>query len=143
MKTIDTPELLECGHPESPHSDITRGYGTDSQGNRHCYACCAERDKQQMRDTGKICLYLTYESGANMRTDNGCNRFAFGRYFDGKLTNWPGSLSIPCRVRIGQHNIARTRYDVWFVFEGQEWHGVQYGENTQICHCRKTKTARN
>lgn len=112
-------ELLDCGHAESPHSDFTTGYGTDPEtGKRHCYACCAERDKQRMRDDGRITLYLT----------------------DRTVTNWPGSLKIPVHhLRKGAHNMARTRYDVWFSFEGALWHGVQYGENTQICHCRKTK----
>jgi hypothetical protein len=57
-----------------------------------------------------------------------------------ELTNWPGSLSIQVRrIKTGHHNIAGKRYDVWFTFEGHEWHGVQYGDNTQICHCRKLK----
>jgi len=55
-------------------------------------------------------------------------------------TNWPGSLRFEIHhVRIGRHNIARTRKDVWFAADGAAWHGVQYGENTQILHCRKVK----
>jgi hypothetical protein len=27
----------------------------------------------------------------------------------------------------------------WFRFEGHIWHAVQYGEWTQIAHCRRTK----
>jgi hypothetical protein len=124
MKII---ERLECGHPESPHSDFTRGYGTNDKGERHCYACCAERDKKQMREAGKIALYLT------TKQDTG------GNYGDAKITNWPGSLEFKGRYHKGRHNIAGSRYDVWFTFEGTNWHGVTYGDNTQICHCKRTK----
>ena len=99
------------------------GYGSDPvTGLKVCYACCGLRDAQEMRSTGKACLYLTSTNGAS------------------KLTNWPGTLTIhPYRMTIGRHNIAGKRFDVWFSFEGQKWHGVQYGENTQICHCKRVK----
>jgi len=116
---MTTPYICDCGHPESKHSDITRGFGTDANGKTHCYACCAERDKQAMRDDGRAALYL-------------CE--------DNRLTNWPGSLVIhPHRVRKGRHNMTGVRYDVWFSFEGKPWYGVLYGHTTQICHCRRLK----
>jgi len=115
--------LLDCGHPESEHSSFTRGYGQDSQGKKHCYACCAEQDKQHMREHGKIALYLVQDK-------TGSNR----------ITNWPNSLSFPVNhIRKGRHNIASCRYDCWFSFEGQQWHGVQFGDNTQIIHCKRIK----
>lgn len=115
--------ICDCGHPESPHSSITRGYGIDEQGKTFCYACCADNDRKAMRETGRICLYLT---GDKIRGY--------------KLTNWPGSFIIPLNhVAKGCHNIAGSRYDFRFTFEGQLWAGVQYGENTQIAHCRKLK----
>lgn len=120
-------EILECGHVASPHSEFTTGYGKDEHGKRYCYACCADRDRYQMRCDGRATLYLTCEPKM-VRTGTGT------------LTNWPGSLEIPCNVRKGRHNMARTRYDVWFSFEGQTWHGVQYGENTQLCHCKRIKS---
>ena len=61
---------------------------------------------------------------------------------DGKhyLTNWPASLKIAIGyVRKGRHNMAGTRYDVWFKAYGHTYHGIQYGENTQLCHCKKIK----
>ena len=123
-----TTEILECGHPESEHSSFTRGYGTDEHGKRHCYACCAERDRASMIETGKATLYLTVESES---------RDGFG----GKVTNWPGSLVFRTgRVHKGRHNIAGTRYDAWFKGpDGKEWHAVQYGDNTQIAHCKRVK----
>lgn len=145
------PEILECGHPESPHSDITRGYGTNKDGKRHCYACCAEHDKADMIATGRATLYLCGVDVPPEGSERGgmasqgpsmipSQRPKVRRWY---VKNWPGSLSFPVRhMRKGRHNMARSRYDVWFTGpDGTEWHGVQYGENTQILHCRRVKKA--
>lgn len=114
--------MCDCGHLESEHSEVTRGYGTDrTTGKTYCYACCADKDRQIMHDTGRITLYLCGHPG------------------EYRVKNWPGSLVLlPYRVRIGRHNMTGKRYDVWFAFENRQWHGVQYGDNTQICHCRRS-----
>lgn len=111
--------LLDCGHPASEHSNFTTGYGEDPKtGKKFCYACCAERDKDDMRKTGHATLYLT-EKG---------------------ITNWPGSLILtPYFRKTGLHNIARIRRDVWFMFERTRWHGVNYGNFSQILHCKRIK----
>lgn len=115
--------ILDCGHEPSEHSSFTTGYGTSPDGKTYCYQCCADRDKQQMRDDGRTTLYLVKDGESY------------------KATNWPASLTFhPFHVRKGHHNIARTRYDFWFSFEGQPWHGVQYGENSQVAHCRRVKS---
>lgn len=59
---------------------------------------------------------------------------------DGMMVqDWSGQLRIkPTKVRKGRHNIARTRFDVWFTYEGQRWHGVNIGDN-QILRCRRIK----
>jgi len=115
--------ILDCGHEPSPHESFTTGYGVSPDGKTYCYACCAERDKQRMRDDGRITLYLVKRGEEYV------------------LTNWPASLEVhPFRVRKGHHNIAGTRYDFWFSFEGTPWHGVQYGENTQLAHCKRVKS---
>ena len=102
--------------------ECSAGYGKNKAGEIKCYACCAVSDLAYMDEHGEIWLYLTKDETGP------------------KVTNWPGSLSFPCYVRKGRHNIAGTRYDVWFTDrQGSEWHGVQYGENTQICRCRKIK----
>lgn len=96
---------------------FSAGYGIDMRGMKYCYGCCALNDAEQMRRDNRITLYLAKD----------------------EVTNWPGSLRIPVRAqRIGRHNMAGKRYDVWFRFAGKQWHGVQYGDNTQICHCRAT-----
>ena len=100
------------------HSGGT-GYGYDRDDNLVCYACCSERDKRDMRANGRATLYLSQD----------------------KVTNWPGTLAFPvAERRTGYHNIAGKRYDVWFRGPDRAlWHGVQYGDNTQICHCRRIK----
>lgn len=114
---------LDCGHEPSTHSQYDTGYGTDANGKTACYECCAEHEKQAMRDIGKATLYLTGNDSKGY-----------------EVTDWPGLLRLnPYRVTHGRHNIAGTRTDAWFNFEGKPWHCVQYGEWTQIAHCKRTK----
>lgn len=116
-------DTLTCGHAPQP-TEHSPGYGQDADGNTYCFDCCAERDRDQMRTNGRITLYLTGTAG------------------EGRIINWPGTLTFhPYRLSKGKHNIARTRYDAWFNFEGEPWHGVQYGENTQLIHCKRSKVA--
>ena len=76
-----------------------------------------------MHDTGAQVYYLT--EGA-----------------DGAVvTDWPGVLKFQGYVTIGSHNLAGRRVDVWFAdSDGREWHGVNYGHNSQLCHCRRLRT---
>ena len=116
------PILLSCGHYSTPGKYST-GYGTDSNGKTFCYECCAKMDREQMEKENKIVLYLT-------ENENG--------YF---VSNWPGSLKIRCYGhKKGGHNIASIRNDIWFFdHTGREWHGVQYGHDSQLCYCQKLK----
>lgn len=94
----------------------------------------SETDKALMRDAGKITLYLV--RGPKLPPKLGSDDRVVAH-----LVNWDASLSIPTRrIKRSPHNIARYRYDTWFVFEGDVWHGVQYGDMTQLCHCKRTKT---
>lgn len=112
------------------------GYGLDSVNNPVCYECCAEGDKQTMRDTGKITLYLSKTADYEELQQ----RLGNAKPSGWQVSNWPGSLVIPCmKVNVGRHNIAGKRYDAYFIFEGYIWHGVQYGDNTQLIHCKRTK----
>jgi hypothetical protein len=74
-----------------------------------------------MRDNGRITLYLVRDET------------------EWTVTNWPGTLRYRITDRhTGNHNIARTRTDVHFVDEtGARWHGVQYGEWSDLCRCRR------
>jgi hypothetical protein len=103
------------------------GYGITQDGSKHCYDCCALVDLENMNRDGKATLYLVQEDGK--------------KWF---ITNWPGSLRFgPVNVKQGRHNFAGVRYDTWFGYAGHTWHAVQYGDDTQIVHVKRTKeTAR-
>ena len=113
---------------------ISTGYASNDKGDLLCYSCCAENDKKYMIEHGKIMLYL---SDKKIEPPTG-DKFGHTYY---EVTNWPGSLKFKtCQFNEGRHNIARKRYNVWFNGpDGFVWYGVQYGDNTQICHCKRTK----
>jgi hypothetical protein len=109
-----------------PDDRCSTGYAVNKADEKVCFACAAVLDKQSMIENGNdngVPLYLT-------KDEKGW-----------KVGNWPGSLTFRCGVPIKKrHNIARTRYDVWFTGpDGKDWHGAQYGENTQIVHCKRNK----
>jgi hypothetical protein len=118
-----TDEVLECGHPESPHGDYTRGYGVDAQGNRSCYACCKASLVAEMEVTGKTTLYF-----------NGW-----------EVSDWPGMFKVPAYdIRKGTHRTfggLNSRYDFRFAGpDGYVWRGTQRGDNNMIARCARTKT---
>lgn len=115
-----TPRL-DCGHYPSPHGPHTTGYGVTQDGRKHCYDCCAAADFEQMDRTGRIVLYDVMREGRR------------------EVSNWPGSLRFNVfHAHKGRHNMAGWRYDVWFTDRrGNVWHGVRYGDNTELCHCRR------
>ena len=129
--------VLDCGHEESEHKPFTTGYGRNAEGKTFCYDCCAEQDKQYMRDNGKIMLYLTRVEGCPPNCPDKCSKH--GQYYY-QVSNWPGSLKIKTyNEHTGKHNMTGKRIDVWFRFEGQTWWGVQYGYDTDIIHCKRLK----
>lgn len=122
------------------HNLLNGNYGISIHGKRRkykCYACCVETEKAFMRKNGKTMLYLSQEQKATP-----IQRLPYRMEADTcKVTDFTGGLSItPTSVKASFHNIAGKRYDAWFIFEGYFWHGVTYGDNTQILHCKKTKT---
>lgn len=110
------------------------GYGRDKDGNKVCFACCADLDRAAMRRDGKIVLYL---SGVSPKIRKGfCVNAAWS------ISNWPGSLKFQPfgqSVKVSQTNWRLDRYDVWFVFEGYIWHGVSVGNDSELLHCKRTK----
>ena len=123
MKRTSPPVtgLCDCGHAPSPHDSFTEGYGISRNGKTACYSCCAEKDRSDMDKTGRAILYLGQPKDA-----------------PAYIGNWPGSLRYSAIVHAGRHNIAGVRYDAWFTdHAGRRWHGVTYGDMTQICHCRR------
>jgi hypothetical protein len=51
--------ILDCGHPESSHGNVTRGYGITADGKKHCYACCEARDKDTLKAETSFFAYLS------------------------------------------------------------------------------------
>lgn len=136
-------QLLDCGHPvpvlAEGHVGGT-GYGTTADGKKHCYACCGLQDLEAMKKDGRITLYLSCSNDGNTAGLYGNKRPAIGTYMSGKVSNWPSSIVFKAQVKVGDHNLAGRRYDTWFDGpDGFVWHGVQYGDNTQIVHCKRTK----
>lgn len=123
-----------------------RLYAKTEAGAIYCADCCGEMDREGMIRAGRATLYLSFP--CNPRLGRGASVASrLGMQFlcyspdEVYVSNWPETLRIPVRggvVKAGAHNFARIRYDVWFIGpDGKEWHGVQYGDNTQICHCRR------
>ncbi len=117
-----------CGKIIIPEKH-TPGYGVTPQGEKICFVCCAERDRADMVATGRATLYLVAETGTR------------GVWTNYAVTNWPGTLRFMVNLsKVGAHNIAGSRHDVWFTdHTGKKWHGVNYGSNSQICHCRRLR----
>ena len=129
----------ECGEVKPIQTNGGTGYGwndTQPDSKPICYECCGKREVASMLETGRATLYLTQpeRSGPSYRLDS------YGGRGHAVVTNWPGTLKLNAYVKRGAHNIARPRYDAWFTGpDGKPWHGVTYGDNTQLCHCRRVK----
>lgn len=110
----------KCHGHKIHESDISTGYATDKDGNKVCFECCGKEDLKTLKELQPKEKTLLY--------------------WDGKeVTNWPGSLRIkPNSTRKGRHNIAGSREDVWFYIDNQCYHGIQYGNNSQILHIKKS-----
>ena len=102
-------------------NETVTAHGLDKEDKPVCYECCGKQDRADMIETGKAILYLN---------DKGRT-----------VSNWPNSLTFHTgAIKKSFHNIARWRYDFWFTGPDKAtWHGVQYGDNTQIAHCKRTK----
>ena len=121
----NTFRCIDCKEPKPVKRDGGTGYATTPRG-KVCYLCCAVRDAKEMTQKGRIVLYLTVNPAGHKQ-----------------VTNWPGTLILPINAyRAGQHNIAGSRTDIWFQGpDGKPWHGVQYGEWSQILRCKRLKSA--
>jgi len=126
--TLDILTHFYCSHCKNwiprpaPKNGGGTGYVVKRNGHKVCYQCCAVADKQRMEKAGSATLYLVTDTRP-------------------QVMNWPGTLRFNViNGTSGRHNIAGRRFDVWFHGpDGYVWHGTQYGESTQLCHCRRTK----
>jgi hypothetical protein len=93
-----------------------------------CPECIGNIERKSMLGLGLIDLYLywkTTDSGKRIPSHVG-NWIDEGLRFDVK------------RWRIGKHNIAGQRVDVWFNCGGHVWWGWQVGYH-DLVYCRRTK----
>jgi hypothetical protein len=138
-------DILDCGHilqpPENPYST---GYGYDERGRKICYACCGERDREEMMRSGRITLYLSKFSDEEWKAAQimcGGNLGTRDRY---KLSNWPGTFVLrPYAVSqtkgIGWYGCTYPIETFNFVGpDGYEWYGKCMGDN-EVAHCRRYK----
>lgn len=115
---------LECGHPGSDHSDITRGYGRDADGKRYCYACCTQRDLELLADCAR-------------------NNKPFGAYLvNNRIQNWPGH-DLGLAVHVGKkHPFSRERNYIRATDnQGNSWYGT--GSEGMWATIRPTKKTVN
>ena len=118
----------KCGQTKIHDSDFTTGYGVNDKGEKTCYACCGLEDAKYLADNGKLQGY--YVKGEDQKW-----------YF----TNWPGTLKLPVYYhKTSWHNFAGEdgRTDFWLKYNGNEYHGVQIGHNSQIATIKKIKTTK-
>jgi hypothetical protein len=110
-----------CNQAKVYESNFSTGYGTNNIDEKVCFDCCGKKDAEDLKDLApgkKTHLYMDIKKLT--------------------LSNWPGTLKIKVhRIKKGRHNIAGNRYDTWFWFAGNNYHAVQYGDNTQIAHTKK------
>ncbi len=92
-----------------------------------CFGCYTRIDIDNMRITGKGILRLHREDTLPSEPL---------RYTMRNL----GTLRLPVNRIITKNYVKHsTRRDIWFDLYDQIWHGVQYGDFTQLCHCRRLK----
>lgn len=128
-----------CGQHCKRGDSIGAGYGTDENGARLCYSCCAERDRAYMAEHGKHDgLYLVVNREHQAPAVGMCGTGGAPYY----VTNWPSTLRFPVYgVRQSWHNLAgrNGRRDFWFNGpDGFVWHGVNIGDQ-DLARCRRTK----
>jgi hypothetical protein len=116
---MQRPKTCDICDKDCKPEGIATGYAITSDQRILCYDCAATNERADMIEDGRAVLY----------------------HGDDKVTNWTGLLSFNCGpARKSRHNIARWRYDVWFIGpDKKQWHGVRYGDNTQILRCRRAK----
>jgi len=97
------------------------GYAEDKDGNKTCYECCAEIDREELR---------------NMKPGDKTTH-----YWNGKeITNWPGTLIIfPHYFTKSRHNFGGWKTHIWFKFEGNDFYAYQIGDSNQSAHIRRIK----
>lgn len=113
---------VDCKQEKPVQTDGGTGYAKDSYGSHVCYDCCAERDRDHMRNHEKTVLYLDHDKR--------------------EIVNWPGTLRMPVReMRRFFHAFAHEgkAYCGSFIGpDGKVWLFKNIGDS-QIAHCRRSR----
>ena len=121
---METVKCYKCGRVCKPNG-IVGGYAVERDGNRYCFKCAAKREAQVLRELAvgeSIHLYLVVRNG------------------EWCVQNFTGLLSIPIYyIKAGRHNFAGIRHDFWVEYHDNIYHGVVYGEDTQLARVKRIK----
>lgn len=99
------------------------GYGINSDGEKVCYQCAAEKDKQALRRLKPGQRYTMYINTA-----------------ENTVSNWSGGLEIKCRIQRIRHNwCKKDAFAVSFVFEDYRFYGRYIGFNHTTLKVTKAK----
>ena len=124
---------FRCGGDFIKNYDFDTGYGIDRNGHKICFKCCGEIDRQELDSLeigGKgVIHYLTSKTEV----------LDWGKKTTYEVSNWPGSMRFNVFCKEGRHNFAGVRRDVWFSYNGKNFHGVQYGNNSELCYIKRVK----
>ena len=119
---------------------MSEGYARKSSNFSHkiCYKCCAKLDMAEMDRERKITLYLSYkvEKPPQQRS------IFTSDLKDAHVSNWPGTLKYPCTVSKSRTPKGKSKYEATFKdHRGFLWHGVLYGEDSQLIKCKRVNIA--
>ena len=124
-----------------PRETVGTGYSIKND-ELICYMCDANQELAYMKEHGMATLYLSKNIALDVSSESAIGK-AQTKHFKPdtyKVSNWPGSLTIPVQQhKEGEHNLAKRRIDVWF--NGPDnyiWHGFSLGDN-DLCYCKRTK----
>lgn len=140
MATIERVTCDSCGADCIPDG-CTTGYGNAPDGSRHCFDCCAERDRLDMvkPETRAVSHYLTVPSEFEPAKGSTLARKTHHPQ-RAKVNNWPGTLALPV-LTCYRTSGAWGRWG-WLVRvagpDGFVWSGRNIGDH-QIVNLRRTR----
>lgn len=139
QKGIKDYTCADCAQvfPEWIHDESIGNYILAPNGSKICHKCTDEREKGTLMNLhiGKrVRMYLCGASANSVSTYG--NKPDERVYVCGVTGAFKINVSWAKRSR---HNIAGWRYDVWFCFQGKNFHAFQCGDMTQLCVVRRLK----
>jgi hypothetical protein len=116
IETIRTYKCELCNRDDGIEDDIKYFYHDDLM---VCESCITDIDKSEITGASIMNLYLD-----GSRLSNGSNTF----YVDIDI------------VKKSDNKMFGTRYDMWFKYDGKNWHGVKMGNDYfNVVKCKVKK----